>query len=235
MNLNNYFLSSGDKFEFTRQQASQFAKNIAGDFNPIHDQDNKRFCVPGDLLFAVVLQHYGVREQMKYEFAGMVSDQTPLQFIEQEKDTISIRDDKGKSYLTVSCTGEQSRDENLINQLIKSYVGFSGRTFPHVLVPLMERQQLMINPDRPLVIYNSMLLDIKRLDIANPSLELIDSNMEVSGKRGDVCLKFHLVENGSVVGSGEKNMVLSSLRPFDSEKISQLIESYNTRKETVTE
>ncbi len=37
------------------EQASQFAKGVADDFNPIHDPDSRRFCVPGDLLFALVL------------------------------------------------------------------------------------------------------------------------------------------------------------------------------------
>ena len=37
------------------EQGSDFAKNISNDFNPIHDPLNKRFCVPGDLLFALAV------------------------------------------------------------------------------------------------------------------------------------------------------------------------------------
>ena len=55
MQLNQYFSETDNSFEFTRQQASDFAKKVAGDFNPIHDVISKRFCVPGDLLFAVLL------------------------------------------------------------------------------------------------------------------------------------------------------------------------------------
>lgn len=41
-------------------QASYFAKEIAGgDFNPIHDPDARRFCVPGDLLFTIVVSRFG--------------------------------------------------------------------------------------------------------------------------------------------------------------------------------
>ena len=47
-------------------QASQFAKEIAGDFNPIHDPDARRFCVPGDLLFAIVLARFGLSENMTF-------------------------------------------------------------------------------------------------------------------------------------------------------------------------
>jgi hypothetical protein len=53
-------------------QGSRFAKDIAGDFNPIHDADSRRFCVPGDLLFALVLARYGVSACMHCRFVGMV-------------------------------------------------------------------------------------------------------------------------------------------------------------------
>ena len=56
MFLTPYFSTEDNQFQFTREQASHFAKKVAADFNPIHDEDNKRFCVPGDLLFAVLLQ-----------------------------------------------------------------------------------------------------------------------------------------------------------------------------------
>ncbi len=54
MFLDTYYSDKNGEFSFTREQASNFAKRIAGDFNPIHDEDNKRFCVPGDLLFSVL-------------------------------------------------------------------------------------------------------------------------------------------------------------------------------------
>lgn len=50
MFLTPYFSTEDNQFQFTREQASHFAKKVAADFNPIHDEDNKRFCVPGDLL-----------------------------------------------------------------------------------------------------------------------------------------------------------------------------------------
>ena len=47
---------------------------MAGDFNHIHDEDSKRFCVPGDLLFAVLLSKEGISQKMRFEFSGMVGD-----------------------------------------------------------------------------------------------------------------------------------------------------------------
>ena len=78
MFLKPYFSNNDKQFQFTRQQASHFAKMVAGDFNPIHDEDNKRFCVPGDLLFAVLLQKEGVSQKMRFDFSGMVSDGVAL-------------------------------------------------------------------------------------------------------------------------------------------------------------
>jgi hypothetical protein len=172
---------------------------------------------------------------MKFEFGGMVSDQVPLQFTEQENNQLSICDEADKVYLTIERAGKNTDNIELANNLIQAYVGFSGQTFPHILVPLMKKHNVMINPDRPLVIYNSMTIELNDLAISNPSLELIDSTLSISGKRGDVCLKFNFIEAGKVVGTGEKNMVLSSLREFEEEKIAQLVDTYNTRKETVTE
>ena len=55
MFLSPYFQQTGSTLTVSPQQASDFAKGIATDFNPIHDPDAKRFCVPGDLLFSLIL------------------------------------------------------------------------------------------------------------------------------------------------------------------------------------
>ena len=52
MFIKNFYQRANNKVSFTRQQASDFAKKVGDDFNPIHDVTAKRFCVPGDLLFA---------------------------------------------------------------------------------------------------------------------------------------------------------------------------------------
>ncbi|MGL5048946.1 MAG: DUF3581 family protein, partial [Shewanella sp.] len=63
-----YFLKQNQAISVSAQQASDFAKKIAQDFNPIHDVGAKRFCVPGDLLFALVLTQYGLSQSMKFGF-----------------------------------------------------------------------------------------------------------------------------------------------------------------------
>jgi len=230
MNLEKYYTREGSKLSFTRQQASDFAKTVAGDFNSIHDVDSKRFCVPGDLLFSVIVHHYGLRQTMGISFSGMVGDDVILILPEVNAREISIYDENDKKYLDVSTDGQQSKDEALINSLTSNYVKFSGHNFPHVLVPLMKENNVMINTERPLVIYDHMRISLDTLDIDSVDLTLTDNIFRLYGKRGDVALNYDLRCNGETVGKGQKKMVLSGLREYDQDKIDQLIQLYNERK-----
>ncbi len=87
----------------------------------------------------------------------------------------------------------------------------------------------MINPDRPLIIYESMELDLERLDLADPSLNLEKTTLEVKGKRGQVTLQFSLKDGRQAVGHGTKKMVLSGLRPYDAERMQEVVAGYNHR------
>jgi hypothetical protein len=232
MNIEKYYNLENSKLSFTRQQASEFAKSEAGDFNPLHNVDSKPFCVPGDLLFAVIIHHYGLRQTMGFSFSGMVNDAVTLHLPKVQAREISIYDDNNKKYLDISSSGETSQDKQLIDSLIRNYVEFSGHSFPHVLVPLMKANNIMINTDRPLVIYDHMRIALDTLDIDEiSSLELADSQFRIYGKRGDVVLNFDLNCNGEKIGTGQKKMVVSGLREFDQSKIDELVNADNQRKE----
>ncbi len=232
MNLEKYCTLDGSRLSFTRQQASEFAKSVAGDFNSIHDVDSKRFCVPGDLLFTIIIHHYGLRQRMGFSFSGMVGDDVTLILPEVDAREISIYDEHDKKYLDVSTDGGHSRDPRLIDSLTRAYVEFSGHTFPHVLVPLMKDNNVMINTDRPLVIYDHMRISLDTLDIDSVELSLADSVFRLYGKRGDVALNYDLSCNGKHVGMGQKKMVLSGLREYDKAKIDELVASYTARKQS---
>ncbi len=230
MNMERYYQLDNSKLSFTRQQASDFAKLVAGDFNPIHDPKSKRFCVPGDLLFAVIIRHYGLCQVMGFSFSGMVKNEVTLCLPKVQAREISIYDDNDKKYLDISCNGEASQDPALIDSLISNYVQFSGDTFPHVLVPLMKQNNVMINTERPLVIYDHMRIALDTLDIDEVSLSLADSQFRIYGKRGDVALNFDLKCNGKPIGKGQKKMVMSGLRAYDQASIDELVSSYSQRK-----
>ena len=71
--LDSFYTRSGaHQYTVSAEQGSTFAKNIAGDFNPIHDAESKRFCVPGDLLFALALQEYGLHQRMDFQFLDLL-------------------------------------------------------------------------------------------------------------------------------------------------------------------
>ncbi|MEC8427150.1 MAG: DUF3581 family protein [Pseudomonadota bacterium] len=231
MQLTNYFNLDGSTINFTREQASDFAKGIADDFNPIHDIDAKRFCVPGDLLFAVTLYQQGLSEKMHVTFADMVGDGIDLSFKSGEEEDLNVVDDSAKVYLKLSHSGSTQSNSDAISQLIEEYVAFSGKTFPHVLVPLWKEQNVMVNPARPLVIYESMSLDMTDLSFKSIALEFTGSSLEVNGKRGNVSLQFEFKDGDKVIGTGEKRMILSGLKPYDQTAIDGLIDFYNERKE----
>ena len=230
MNIKKYSTLEGARLSFTRQQASDFAKSVAGDFNPIHDVDSKRFCVPGDLLFSVIIHHYGLRQTMGFSFSGMVGDDVTLILPAVNAREISIYDEHDKKYLDISSDGDHSQNTALIDSLTRNYVEFSGHTFPHVLVPLMQENNVMINTERPLVIYDHMRISLDTLDLDSVELKLSDSIVRLYGKRGDVALNYDLCCNGERVGRGQKKMVMSGLREYDQAAIDQLVQSYGERK-----
>ena len=230
MQLSHYYSATENKFQFTREQASNFAKQIAGDFNPIHDEDAKRFCVPGDLLFAVLLSKTGISQKMRFDFAGMVSNDVDLTIVDSGNEN-ALTDDSGKEYLHVTRSGDVNKNPEFINQVVQSYVQFSGMNFPHIMVPLMEEQQMMINTTRPLVIYESMELEFTKLDLSNPEVEFAGATMDVDGKRGVVSLNFCFKENGEKVGTGIKRMVASGLKPYQQDAIDDLVHRFAVRKE----
>jgi hypothetical protein len=230
MNLEKYYNLEGSKLSFTRQQASDFAKRIAGDFNALHDVDAKRFCVPGDLLFSVIIHHYGLSQTMGFSFSGMVGDDVTLILPEVNAREISIYDENDKKYLDISSNGAHTSNQGLIGSLTRNYVEFSGHTFPHVLVPLMQESNVMLNPDRPLVIYDHMRISLDTLDIDTIDLTLSNSTLRLYGKRGDVALNYDLCCNGERVGKGQKKMVVSGLREYEQASIDEWVEKYDKHK-----
>ena len=168
---------------------------------------------------------------MGISFSGMVSDDVTLILPEVDAREISIYDENDKKYLDVSTNGDHTRNPGLIESLSRSYVEFSGHTFPHVLVPLMKDNNVMINTERPLVMYDHMRISLDTLDIDSVKLDLSTSIFRLYGKRGDVALNYNLSCNGEKVGKGQKKMVLSGLREYDQSSIDKLIEAYNARKD----
>lgn len=230
MFVNQYYNQSEETVSFTRQQASDFAKQIADDFNPLHDIDAKRFCVPGDLLFAVTLAKAGLAAQMRFNFSGMVTDGIELMMPNTLLANNEVTDANGKQYLTIEANGESTENNALIEALIRAYVGFSGHTFPHILCELMSKNNVMINPARPMIMYESMSIEMLDLTATDVRLELASSTLSIDGKRGNAVLAFNLFNGDTLIGTGEKHMVLSGLRPYCAETINQISQDYLTMK-----
>ena len=185
MFLKEFYSKSDPAIQITADQASRFAKEIAGDFNPLHDPDSRRFCVPGDLLFALVLEKYGLSTDMHFTFSNMVGHGVNLIFPDQNSNSIDIHDDKSNSYLNVGHHGQNTSDKSQLENFIKNYVAFSGLNFPHILVPLMAEQKTMINTNRPLVIYQSMSFKLQHLNFSDHQIVPANNTLEINGRRGE--------------------------------------------------
>lgn len=246
MDISHYFIEEDGAIYFEEAQASRFAKGIAGDFNPIHDPGSKRFCVPGDLLFSVLLHRYGAAESTSVQFNGMLDGKTRLTLPPSATASMHLVDDRDKALLSLFQDGSRFSNRAFIAQLCEQYVRFSGQTFPDILVPLMQSAGVMINPDRPLVIYKDMTIELNEQAralfvadavgtlaewVAPPAsslgLSLADTDISVNGRKGAVRLQFTIELGGQQIGSGEKNMVLSGLREYDAGAMQAIVDQYN--------
>jgi len=227
MLLDPYYTKQDNSIIISAEQASKFAKQECQDFNPIHDPSSKRFCVPGDLLFALAINEYGISESMSFTFTGMVGDNMLLHFPSTDSDHIVVTNDQDKSVLEIHRKGKSTNDVNLIESLIKKYVVFSGQNFPTLLMPLMKKHQVMFNPARPLVMYNSMNFEFNTLSLTDPlHVELAESTLEVEAKRANEFLHFDIFDGEKNIGHGVKTVVVGGLKPYDHEAITAFADSY---------
>ncbi len=230
MFLKEFYSIQNGNISIDAEQASRFAKEVAHDFNPLHDIDAKRFCVPGDLLFALALEKYGLSQTMHFVFSGMVGHDILLNFPDTDADKIEVNDNQGKTYLQVERSGNLSRDSALIESLTCDYVAFSGQNFPYVLVPLLAQENVMFNLSRPLVIYESMTLSFHHLDFRQASVEMLEPKMEVNGKRASAFLHFQIKADGHKVGKGVKKLAISVPSSYESEPMQAFVDGYLARK-----
>lgn len=246
MDVTDYFTEYDSAIAFNEVGASTFAKQVAGDFNPIHDPGSKRFCVPGDLLFSVLLHRYGVGKTTHVVFSGMLNGATKMLLPESIDGSAHIVDGRERDLLSVFLTGERLGNAEFVATLSEHYVKFSGQTFPDILVPLMKTANVMINPARPLVIYKDMSLvfndaafalfkdrsvDGHKQELREPmgdrmSVTLSDTDISVAGRKGLVRLTFDIQVDGQSIGHGEKNLVLSGLREFEEPAMQAIVDQY---------
>ncbi len=229
-----FYTFKDNRYVFSRQQGSDFAKRIAGDFNPLHDIDNSRFCVPGDLLFSVMLSKFGVSKQMTFDFQGMIAGEMPISISEQPN-SIVAENDKQKVVLSVERDGDICRDEQFVEGLIRSYVAFSGKTFPHIIIELMKKEDAMINTRKPMVIYDQMKLSLNSFADTAPEVLLKDCDFAVTGKRGMVTMNFDIQADNQSIGTGEKQIIMSGLRPYAQDDIDYLVDTYNQSRQAYSQ
>jgi hypothetical protein len=94
------------------------------------------------------------------------------------------------------------------------------------LVPLLREQGVMINPERPLVIYENMSIQLDALSMTAPELDPGEQHLDIQGKRGDVRLSFLIRDGGRVNGKGFKKLVVGGLKPYEADAAEALVSHY---------
>lgn len=230
MLLESYYTKSDDIIRVSADQASRFAKTQCNDFNPIHDPDNKRFCVPGDLLFSLVVNRYGVSESMSFTFTNMIGDNIGICFPDDEGEHLVITNENGKSVLEINRQGNVSHDPKMIKSLIQNYVLFSGQNFPTLLMPLLKKHDVMFNPVRPLVMYNSMSFELDTFSSNDDiNVKLTDSKLDVKPKRADFSLHFNIQDGEKAIGHGIKKLIVAGLKPYEHDAMTNVLKTYEER------
>ncbi|AGY91824.1 hypothetical protein SPICUR_04200 [Spiribacter curvatus] len=228
--LSRFHHQDGDWLWVGADQGSGFAKRVAGDHNPLHDADAPRFCVPGDLLFALVVHRYGLAQHFALSFRGMLRADTPLHFPPRPGREFAIADNDQREYVHITHDAPLPSDEAARLALIRAYVGCSGETFPDRLCPLLAEAGVMFNPQRPFVVYDSMALDLERAPGMDVGVTPLDASLTVNGKRADVQFNYRIEDGNGVIGHAVKQMVVSGLRDYDAEAMDAVIEAYQARR-----
>lgn len=231
MFVQDFFSEANGKVMITAKQGSMFAKEIAGDFNPLHDHDYKRFCVPGDLLFSIVLAKYGLSKKMLFTFSGMLGHGgITLSFPVTSQNKFDIVASNNKTILKIERHGEKAYGQTMIDTLVCDYAAFSGRSFPCALVQLMAEHGVMFNPKRPLVIYHSMFMEFKHLNFSRIEVEMLEPKLDINKKRADAYLYFQVISDGQIVGTGFKKIVISGLLNYNEESMRIFVDNYLAKK-----
>ena len=183
----------------------------------------------------MLLARYGARAETAVRFAGMLDADVPLALPAAPDEaagdvSVHLADPRGREILSFFGSGPRFADAGFVGRLSLEYVRFSGRTFPEILVPLMREADAMINPARPLVIYKDMALRLGRRSDGELRLEPAGAELSTTGKKGVARLRFTIEDDDGRVGEGEKNLVLSGLRPFDAAAMDVVVAAYETRR-----
>lgn len=231
MFLDTFFKENKDYIWISQEQSSQFAKEVCADFNPIHDPGAKRFCVPGDLLFALALTKYGLSQKMSLNFLGMVRDNTRLYLPLSDSNDLTVKDQHDNVVLEIKRRGDTIRNSRLIEAMIRCYVTLSGRNFPDLLVPVLRKHGIMFNPKRPLVLYDSMWFEFEHSSFEDLQIELAAVELENEGKRATEYINFNFFSANKHIGYGQKKVIISGLKPYDDAQMQSFAEGYNALRD----
>lgn len=229
--LERFYHRDGNRLWVTAEQGSGFAKQVAGDHNPLHDADAPRFCVPGDLLFALIVERYGLAQRFALSFRGMLRAGTPLVLpARDDQPAFMITGEDAREYVAVTHESPLADDAGGRDALVRAYVACSGETFPDRLCPLLADAGVMFNPKRPFLVYDSMHLNLERAPGDGVAVTPQAPSLTLDGKRADVQFNYRIEDAHGAIGEAGKRMVVSGLRDYDAATMDRVISAYQARR-----
>lgn len=214
MDISEYYDCIDGEIHFNDLKASQFAKNVSNDQNPIHDHDNKNYCIPGDLIFSMCADVLGLGSETDLYLHHPIGKNSSI-LIKEAKDGFYLgRDQSGIKIFTYRKNGETT-DICDTGNFLNCFARVTETLFEDAIHPQLKQKGLMINPSSPSVVLTS--ISIRKSENSKPVHKIKPDESVATGnvKRAKVTAKYtmnDLYDNS--IGEARKTLFISGLREY---------------------
>lgn len=216
-------------FKFNAVACDAYARNVVKDFNPIHNHLAKNYCVPGDLIFALMVERGGVHGSMRMDFLNRVGKDSEYIFV-SGKAGMALLDRGNKVQAQLIGSGDASVCVKCISAVSDAVLSCTSSYFPYKMMRSLRAENLMLSGCRSLVILKSIEVNVSDLHFASDLTAVFcSSSLRHSGRRGTIDAHFQLVGgNGQVLGQVIKTALIIGIERFNGKRSAQYLENYES-------
>lgn len=219
------------KYLVSEKDGSNFAKEVCLDYNPIHDEGNLDFAVPGDLLLSLFVWQNGLPCDGSVAFKKPVKGDLELKI---DLDGISNSGTDEELVILKNLSSIYLTSIKFYKDFMAEYCLLSGSLFPEKLGEVFSDSGLMPGVEKPLVMYSGVDFDLNMdkfslydcdlsLNLGEINYKVLRKNMMKIGVGVDV-----LIDDENV-GSLTKNLVCFETVPFSEAGLSELVTRYSQK------
>lgn len=216
-----------DVFRFIPTACSAYARNVAKDFNPIHSHLAKKYCVPGDLIFALITEMHGAHNYMRVDFLNRVGAECKL-FFDTKRIALALLDVDKKLYAELATAGDKSVCPKRLKTVSNVVVSCTSGYFPYKLIDNLREENVMLSIRRSMVMLKSIEVELRNIHSASSLVAKYQSSgLELSGKRGEVKVYFQLFDDDGIsVGFVTKTVLIIGIEKFNDKASKQYLDDY---------